>query len=139
MKTIPEKLKTENKIILTFIPLFVVTLFLATTLVEILLNIGILFILLVIAARNYLRYTHYIPITEETLSKLKAFGREDDGSFSDRAEFSIVPAKNFKGEVIYWYLTTFDELDGSRHIIKRLCSLNDLKRTYEVITDKELK
>lgn len=139
MKTIPEKLKFENKQYLASIPLLIITLFLTTTLVEILLIVLVFFLLFVIAARNYLRYCHSVTITEKTLSKLEAFGREDDGSFSDRAEFSIVPAKNYAGEVIYWYLTTFDEVDGSRHIIKRLRSLNDLKRTYEVLTDNELK
>ena len=139
MKTIPQKLKKENKIILTSIPLFILTLFLATTLVEILLIILVFFLLLVIAAKNYLVYCHSVTITEETLSKLEAFGKEDDGSFSDRADFTIVPTKNRSGEVIDWYLTTFNEVDGSRHIIKRLRSLNDLKRIYEVLTNKELK
>ena len=139
MKTIPQKLKKENKIILVLAIINTVFFFAAPTLLLLLDTILILLLFSMIASTNYLRYTHNTPINEETLSKLKAFGREYDGSFSDRADFSIVPTKNRSGEVIDWYLTTFNEVDGSRHIIKRLRSLNDLKRIYEVITDKELK
>jgi hypothetical protein len=138
MKTIPEKLKFENKQYLVSTFFLVGTLFFTTTLVEIILIVLVFFLLFVIAGRNYLRYCHSVTITEEKLSKLKAFGREDDGSFSDRAEFSIVPFINSEGIAVDWYLTTFDEVDGSRHIIKRLRSLNELKRIYEILTDKEL-
>jgi len=138
MKNIPQKLKRDNKIILFLAILNLSSFIPPLTFFGFLDGLLILLFLAIIASTNYQRYTHSKPINAETLSELKSFGQEEDGSFSDRAEFSIVPSKNRKGEVIEWHLMSFNEVDGSRHHIKRLQSLNDLKRIYEVLTNNEL-
>ncbi|MFW6246780.1 MAG: hypothetical protein ACOC22_01195 [bacterium] len=137
MKTISQKLKRENKQLLFPTGLLLLMFLNFLTIIEIILIITIFWLVAVIAARNFLRYTHSKPINEETLSELKSFGQEEDGSFSDRMEFKITPRYNAM-ERVEWYLEHFDEVDGSTYPIKRLRSLNDLKRVYEVLTDKEL-
>jgi len=77
-------------------------------------------------------------ITIDALSKLKSFGMGDDGTFTDVQEFNIVPNKLHSGE-IEWHLMMFCEVDGSTYHIKRLRSMEDLKRVYEAISDRILK
>lgn len=74
-------------------------------------------------------------ITENELDKLQIFGKETDGSYCDRREFSIVKSNRFKG---MWNLCHFCEVDGDLYYIKTLKDMADLKNVYKAITDKEL-
>ncbi|MFW6219813.1 MAG: hypothetical protein ACOC33_03155 [bacterium] len=74
-------------------------------------------------------------ITVEELSQLKTFGRESDGSFSDRWQFSIIP-KNKKHTK--WGLYFLSEVDGEIEFIKELDDMDDLRDIYYVITYKKL-
>ena len=72
-------------------------------------------------------------ITEKYLNTLKTFGKEADGSYCDRWEFSIVKSWNDE-----WDLCHFRELDGALYYIKTLKDIADLKNVYKAIKDKEL-
>ena len=74
-------------------------------------------------------------ITTEKLSKLEAFGREKDGSYSDRSEIIITPNYYLKGK---WNFNLLDEVDGDITYIKTLDDMEDLYDTYFSITYKEL-
>ena len=74
-------------------------------------------------------------ITEKDLDKLQTFGKETDGSYCDRCEFSIIKSNKFKGR---WDLFHFYEVDGGLYYIKTLKDMADLKSVYKAITDKEL-
>ena len=63
-------------------------------------------------------------IHEEELLKLKTFGREKDGSFSDRWKFSIISTDKTND---VWTLFLFSEVDGSLTYLKRLDDMDDLK------------
>ena len=71
-------------------------------------------------------------ITEKELDGLAAFGKEEDGSYCDRWQFSIRQDDN---RTIF---SLFSEVDGSTWFIKYLKDLDDLKNVYHAITDKEL-
>ena len=71
-------------------------------------------------------------ITEKELDSLAAFGKEEDGSYCDRWQFSIRQDDN---RTIF---SLFSEVDGSTWFIKYLKDLDDLKNVYHAITDKEL-
>ena len=74
-------------------------------------------------------------ITDKDLDKLQKFGKESDGSYCDRWEFSIIKSNRFKGR---WDLCHFCEVDGALYYIKTLKDMADLKNVYKAITDKEL-
>jgi hypothetical protein len=74
-------------------------------------------------------------ITEKDLDKLQTFGKETDGSYCDRWEFSIIKSNRLKGR---WDLCHFCEVDGGLYYIKTLKDMADLKSVYKAITDKEL-
>ena len=74
-------------------------------------------------------------ITEKDLDKLQKFGKETDGSYCDRLEFSIIKSNRFKGG---WDLCHFCEVDGGLYYIKTIKDMADLKNVYKAITDKEL-
>ena len=71
-------------------------------------------------------------ITEKELDGLAAFGKEEDGSYCDRWQFSIRQDDN---RTIF---SLFSEVDGSTWFIKYLKDLDDLKNVYHAITDYEL-
>ena len=71
-------------------------------------------------------------IIEKELDKLKSFGKENDGSYSDRYQFSIIPVGK------KWNLYSFEEVNGDIEYIKTLKDMEDLKETYFYITNKEL-
>ena len=71
-------------------------------------------------------------ITEKELDSLAAFGKEEDGSYCDRWQFSIRQDDN---RTIF---SLFSEVDGSTWFIKYLKDLDDLKNVYHAITDYEL-
>ena len=73
---------------------------------------------------------------QEELDKLKTFGRENDGNYCDRWEFSIV--KNICSKTEQWDFCHFNEVDGSLYFIKHLKDIDDLRNVYKAITDKEL-
>jgi len=72
-------------------------------------------------------------ITEEQLETLKEFGKEEDGSYCDRWEFSI---KKYYDDWAFWH---FNEVNGDLYFIKKLKSMEDLKNVYKAITNKPLK
>jgi hypothetical protein len=74
-------------------------------------------------------------ITTEQLDGLESFGKENDTTYSDRYEFSIVKSVR---KPDFWDFCHFDEVDGSLFYIKTLRDIDDLKKVYEAITDKEL-
>lgn len=74
-------------------------------------------------------------ITEEQLDTLAAFGKESDGEYCDRWEFSIIPSNEERTE---WGFYHFNEVDGSVFFIKKLKDFDDLKNIYHAITNKEL-
>ena len=74
-------------------------------------------------------------ITEKDLDKLQNVGKEVDGSYCDRRQYSIVQSNRFKGK---WDLCHFCEVDGALYYIKTLKDMKDVKKVYEAITDKEL-
>lgn len=71
-------------------------------------------------------------ITEEQLETLKEFGKEEDGSYCDRWEFSI---KKHYDDWCFWH---FNEVNGELYFIKKLKSMEDLKNVYRAITNKPL-
>ena len=71
-------------------------------------------------------------LTEKELNTLADFGKEEDGSYCDRWQFSIIKYGN--GYAFY----LFNEVDGSNRFIKKLKDFDDLKNVYKAITDKEL-
>lgn len=75
-------------------------------------------------------------ITEEQLNSLQTFGRETDGSYSDRWQFAII--KGGHGYKDEWVLYFESEIDGDIWFIKVLKDFEDLKNVYKAITDKEL-
>ena len=74
-------------------------------------------------------------ITDEELIKLADFGKEKDGTYSDRWKFVICP-NNIKRE--HWHIKFFNEVDGSTCYIKRLRDMEDLAHVYHAITDNKL-
>ena len=68
-------------------------------------------------------------ITNKDLNSLAEFGKEKDGSYSDRWQFDI---KKIKKD---WCLFFFYEVDGKTWFIKKLKDFNDLKNVYHAITD----
>lgn len=85
-------------------------------------------------------------ITEEQLDSLAEFGKERDGEYCDRWQFSIIASWTLfdrkypdSGAVIDgWGFYHFNEVDGSVFFIKTLKDFDDLKNVYHAITDKEL-
>lgn len=73
-------------------------------------------------------------ITEKKLDNLKSFGKEDDGTYCDRYQFSIIPNKNKTS----WKLYYFNEINGDLSFIKTLEDMNDLNTVYEELTKKQL-
>jgi hypothetical protein len=74
-------------------------------------------------------------ITDSVLEKLASFGKEEDGCYCDRWQFSIYPKNK---ERTAWELRFFSEWDGSTWHIKYLKDLEDLKNVYKAITNDEL-
>jgi len=74
-------------------------------------------------------------LTEEELLNLKSFGKEDDGSFSDRWEIVLRP-KNKKRTM--WKMYAFDEVDGSEEFLIDVNSMDELNDYYFNITNKNL-
>ena len=72
---------------------------------------------------------------EMELDKLETFGKEEDGTYCDRWEFSIIPSRRFKGK---WDFCHFNEVNGDLYYIKTLNDMDDLRNVYKAITDKEL-
>jgi len=72
---------------------------------------------------------------ESQLDNLKTFGKEGEGHYSDRWQFSIIKSKHPE---THWNFFFFCEIDGSLYFIKRLKDMDDLKNVYKAITDKEL-
>lgn len=77
-------------------------------------------------------------ITEKDLNKLTCFGRENDGSYCDRWEFSIVPIKDKDKKITKWVFCFFNEVDGSTIRIKNVKTMKELKLIYEAVSDKPL-
>jgi len=82
-------------------------------------------------------------ITEEELDTLDTFGRENDGCYSDRWEFAILPSnrlsrKERKLPTTKWMLCFESEVDGALCLIKYLKDFDDLKNVYHAITDNKL-
>jgi hypothetical protein len=75
-------------------------------------------------------------LTEKDLDRLQTFGKETDGTYCDRWEFSIVKSTRSKGK---WNLCHFCEVDGALYYIKTLKDMADLENVYKAITDVELK
>lgn len=71
-------------------------------------------------------------VTEENLSKLATFGKEEDGSYCDRWMFSIRKIGD------RWSFNFFSEVDGSEYHIKYLRDMKDLKTVYKAISNNEL-
>jgi hypothetical protein len=71
-------------------------------------------------------------ISDEDLDSLLDFGKESDGSYCDRWEYSI----RHVGNDTFFYL--FNEVDGSERFVKILKDFDDLKQLYKAITDREL-
>ncbi|MFV2015380.1 MAG: hypothetical protein ACC656_08135 [Candidatus Heimdallarchaeota archaeon] len=71
-------------------------------------------------------------LTKKDLNRLIGFGKEKDGSYSDRWQFDIKKVKK------NWCLFFFSEVDGSTWFIKKLKDLNDLQNVYYAITNKQL-
>ena len=71
-------------------------------------------------------------ITEEQLKTLCQFGREENGDYSDRWQFTI------RLGLMFPMLYLFDEVDGNLSFIKMLKDFDDLKNVYKAITNKEL-
>lgn len=71
-------------------------------------------------------------ITEEQLKTLAAFGKEKDGSYCDRWQFSIINSGD------RWDIYLFDEVDGSNRFLKYLKDFDDLKYVYRAITNNKL-
>lgn len=71
-------------------------------------------------------------ITEEQLDSLLEFGKEEDGSYCDRWQFSI------KKKFGKWNFYLFCEVDGALTHVKVLKDFEDLKNVYKAITDQEL-
>ena len=74
-------------------------------------------------------------ITEDDLNKLESFGRESNGDYSDRRDFSIIKSKRNPGK---WIFCHFCEVDGSLYTIKTLKDMDDLRNVYNAITDEDL-
>ena len=70
-------------------------------------------------------------ITEQELDKLADFGKEKDGTYCDRWQFSIVP-RNLKRTMWDFYL--FNEVNGELTFIKQLDDMEDLEETYYMLT-----
>jgi len=75
-------------------------------------------------------------ITEQELNTLADFGKESDGSYCDRSDYSIARVNGGKSN---WGLYDFDEVDGKLDLIKELTDFEDLKDTYFLVTYQELK
>lgn len=73
-------------------------------------------------------------ITEKDLLELKTFGKEKDGSFSDRWQFAIIQSCDKK----YWEFYYESEVDGDLTYITKLDDMDDLRDTYFQITNKKL-
>ena len=73
-------------------------------------------------------------ITVGLLRALKCVGEEQDGSFSDWWEVSIVPAP----ERDSWSFCHFNEVDGSRTHIKYVNTMQELKDAYVLLMGEEL-
>ena len=71
-------------------------------------------------------------ITEEELNKLADFGKEADGSYSDRWQFKIVPV-NHKRTI--WDLYLCGELSDEMFLVKRLKDMNDLDEFYYILSN----
>ena len=79
-------------------------------------------------------------ITEEYLNGLKTFGKEQDGTYCDRWQFSIIPIRNRKGdtEIVKWSFCLFDEVDGDNIRVKYVETVGELQAIYKAISDEEL-
>jgi len=74
-------------------------------------------------------------ITDEQLKNLSAFGKESDGTYCDRWQFSIEPCNE---ERTLWNLVFFNEVRGSKWFIKKLKDMDDLRNVYHSITNSKL-
>jgi hypothetical protein len=73
-------------------------------------------------------------LTEQELKGLLDFGKEEDGDYCDRWQFTI--RRNPNSSV--WSFYFFNEVDGELFFIKKLKDLEDLKNVYHAITNKVL-
>jgi len=71
-------------------------------------------------------------ITEENLNKLADFGKEQDGSYSDRWQFKIVPVNHRR---TIWDLYLCGENGNEMTLVKRLYSMEDLEEFYYILSD----
>ena len=71
-------------------------------------------------------------LTTKDLKSLTEFGKEKDGSYSDRFQFDIKQVDKT------WCLFFFSEVDGKTWFIKKLKDLADLKNVYHAITNQVL-
>lgn len=76
-------------------------------------------------------------ITEEELDTLADFGKEKDGTYSDRWQFGIIKGR-YKDDK-NWHLCFISEVDDSGWFIKALKDFDDLKNVYKAITNEDLK
>jgi len=74
------------------------------------------------------------PITEELLKTLVEFGKEEDGSFCDRWQFTIAKRRLTGKYALYF----FCEVDGQTWFIKDLKDFEDLQNVYKAITNEDL-
>lgn len=78
-------------------------------------------------------------ITETELNKLESFGREPDGSYSDRWEFILKPNYDKNNNIVDWGFYFLDEVGDSTDIlIKRVATMSQLKEIYEATSNEEL-
>jgi hypothetical protein len=74
-------------------------------------------------------------ITDSDLEKLADFGKEENGEYCDRNQFSIFPRNK---ERTHWELRLFCEVDGVTFHVKYLKDIDDLKNVYHAISNSEL-
>lgn len=76
------------------------------------------------------------PITPEELNKLKCFGREEEGHYSDRWAYSII--RTHKDRDDKWSFYFFNEVDGKLTYVKTVSTMKELKELYKMLEGEEL-
>jgi hypothetical protein len=71
----------------------------------------------------------------EEIELLETFGKEAEGHYSDRSNFTIKTSLRIPGKFDLFH---FEEVYGGLYFIKTLKDMDDLKNVYKAITNNDL-